>query len=98
MTLQFATDGMRFSPQMLLDYHTRRLGIQIEDIGVAPTVLVTWSTRVRESLTRSVNGEILANAPFRHAFSGHIASAPVTIVQCPIGAPGTIIQMEELIV
>jgi uridine phosphorylase len=98
MTLQSATDEMRFTPQMLLDYHTRRLGIQIEDIGVAPTVIVTWSTRVRESLTRSVNGEVLANAPFRHAFSGYSGSAPVTIVQCPIGAPGTIIQMEELIV
>lgn len=97
MTLQSETDGMRFTPQMLLDYHARRLGIQVEDIGVTPTVIVTWFTRVRESLTRSVNGEALVNAPFRHAFSGYSGSTPVTIVQCPVGAPGTIIQMEELI-
>lgn len=98
MTLQTAMDGMRFTPQMYLDYHTQRLGIQIEDIGIAPTVIITWFTRIRESLIRAVNGEVLVNAPFRHAFSGHSGSAPVTIVQCPIGAPGTISYMEELIV
>ena len=92
------TDDMRFTPQMYMDYHMRRLGIRIEDIGVSPTVIVTWFTRVRESLTRMVNGETLPNAPFRNVVSGHFHSVPVTVVQCPIGAPGTISHMEELIV
>lgn len=98
MIIRTTTNGMRFTPQMYMDYHVRRLGIQIEDIGVAPTVIVTWFTRVRESLARLVNGEVLMNAPFRNAISGYSGSIPVTIVQCPIGAPGTISHMEELIV
>lgn len=95
-----SADGhdMRFTPEMYMDYHIKRLGIEIEDIGVAPTVIVTWFTRVRELLTRAVNGRVLFNAPLRNIVTGHIQSIPVTIVQCPIGAPGTIAYMEELIV
>ncbi|MCY0895342.1 MAG: nucleoside phosphorylase [Alicyclobacillaceae bacterium] len=98
MTTKETTRVMRFTPEMYMDYHVRRMGIQIEDIGVAPTVIMTWFTRIRESLTSAVNGRVLSNAPFRHAISGEINSTPVTIVQCPIGAPGTISHMEELIV
>lgn len=98
MQAQTGQTVMRFTPQMYIDYHVRRLGIQIEDIGIASTVIITWFSDVRESLARSVNGQLLPHAPFRNVVSGFIESVPVTVVQCPIGAPGTIACMEELIV
>ncbi len=42
VTSDAVSDEMRFTPQMYMDYHLRRLGIRIEDIGVAPTVIITW--------------------------------------------------------
>ncbi|SFV01343.1 hypothetical protein SAMN05421543_11969 [Alicyclobacillus macrosporangiidus] len=75
MTLQSTTDGMRFTPQMFLDYHTRRLGIQIEDIGVAPTVIVTWFTRVREALTRSVMEKYLPMPRFDTPIQAIVATS-----------------------
>ena len=81
-----------------MDYHVRRLGIEIKDIGVAPTVIITWFTHVRDWLVREIEGEALSYAPFRNAFSGRVHSVPVTVVHCPVGAPGTISHMEELIV
>lgn len=89
---------MHFTPQMYMDYHVRRLGIEIKEIGIAPTVIITWFTRVRELLVREVDGHELPYAPFRNAFTGHVDGQPVTVVHCPVGAPGTISHMEELMV
>ncbi|WDL97520.1 nucleoside phosphorylase [Alicyclobacillus sp. ALC3] len=99
MTVPSATEAMRFTPQMYMDYHVRLTGVPIEEMGVAPTVIITWFRSVFSLITSAIDGKPLTSAPFPNARSGVFGETrtPVTVIQCPIGAPGTIAVMEELI-
>ena len=99
MTVPSATEAMRFTPQMYMDYHVRLTGVPIEEMGVAPTVIITWFRSVLSSITTAIEGKPLTRAPFGNAMSGIVGQTrtPATVIQCPIGAPGTIAVMEELI-
>lgn len=48
----------RFTPQMYLDWYIKQHGIDVEDIGVAPVIVLSWSLGIVQSLAESINAKI----------------------------------------
>jgi uridine phosphorylase len=90
----------RFSARMFLDHVATQRGISIRDIDVAPVVVLAWSRRVIQSLADAVGAQ-----PASHWFheegnplyTGYVQGRRVSFVYAPVGAPGTVALMEELI-
>jgi len=93
-------EDTRFTAEMLIAYAARQRGIAVDQIGVQPVVVISWFPAVIRSLaertgaTRSehwIYGE-------RHAlYSGEVEGQPISFAHAPVGAPGTIAMMEELV-
>ncbi len=90
----------RFTAQMLVDYHASRKGIAVQDIGVAPVVVISWNRRVVQSMADAVGAGPAAwwlHEGHQALFSGQVQGRHVSFVESPIGAPGTVTLMEELV-
>ena len=90
----------RFTPQMYIDYYISRKGITLEDMGIAPVAVISWGRRVIQSLAEATGAQ---PSPYwfyheRYLFyTGQVQGQPVSFAQAPIGAPGTVTMMEEMI-
>jgi uridine phosphorylase len=89
-----------FTPQDTIDHYIQQRGITVNDIGVAPTVIISWGRLMVEQLA----GEIDARVPNHWMYgdrqpfySGEASGKSLSIVQLPVGAPGTVMIMEEMI-
>lgn len=93
----------RYTPRMYVDYYARCRGIEVAQIGVAPTVLLSWGQAVVQRWADRLGAERAAHWFYNEGhieyalFSTMIGGAPVSLVQCPEGAPATVMMMEELI-
>lgn len=90
----------RFTPQMYIDYYTRREGITVADIGVAPVVVVSWSPTVVEAFAETTGAQPTDHWFRRKTylfFSGQVKGQRVSFAQVPVGAPATVSFMEEMI-
>jgi uridine phosphorylase len=89
----------RFTAEMFIAFQAERLGISVEELGVAPVVVVSWSPRVVRALAEQIGAE-----PPPHQgegiepglFTGEIGGRRVSLARAPVGAPGTIAMMEEM--
>ncbi|MEW5868410.1 MAG: nucleoside phosphorylase [Chloroflexota bacterium] len=90
----------RIEPYMSIQHTTSQRGVSVEQIGVKPLVVVTWWREVVFALAEAAGalpsphwlyGE---RQPF---FTGAYQGQPVCFVQMPVGAPGTVLIMEEMI-
>ncbi|MFH1909264.1 MAG: nucleoside phosphorylase [Chloroflexota bacterium] len=90
----------RFTAQMYVDYHTKQKGISVTDIGVAPIVVIAWGLKVLQSLAETVDAQRCPHW-FYHdrnpLYTGEIHGQRVSFLLAPVGAPGTVMMMEELI-
>ena len=90
----------RFTPQMTVDHFTSLRGIAIEDIGIAPVVVISWGRNVIPSLANMTDAQPSPywfygeRQPF---FTGSVQGKQVSFVQAPVGASGTVMMMEEMI-
>ena len=90
----------RFTPQMVIAHFVSQKGISVEDIGVAPVVVVSWGRDVIQSLANATGAQPSLHwlygerQPF---FTGCVQGQQVSFVQAPVGAAGTVMVMEELI-
>lgn len=90
----------RITPQMSIDYYTSLHGIRVEDLGVAPITIVSWSPGVVRSLAEAVGAQpssLWMYGERNPLYAGQVNGRPVSIVMLPVGAPGTVMLMEELI-
>ena len=93
-------DNVRFTPEMYIDYYTSLEKISIEDIGVSPVVVVSWARGVIQSMAESTGA---APSPYwfyknrNLFFRGEVRGQTVSFAQVPVGAPGTVLVMEEMI-
>ncbi len=90
----------RFNPGMYVDYYTSQQGISVEDIGVAPVVIISWGRRVIQSLAEAVGAQPSPHwfyDEYHQFYTGEVQAQRVCLAQAPIGAPGTIIMMEDMI-
>jgi uridine phosphorylase len=88
------------TPRMTIDNYTTRKGITIDDIGVGPVVVISWGGGVIQSLAHELGAQpsehwlYVDRQPF---FTGKYEGKRFSLAQLPVGAPGTIMIMEELI-
>lgn len=88
------------NPQDYLDYYTSTKGITVEEIGVAPLVVISWSEKVITSLAEK------ADASFQENWMGGLTNClytnksldpGISFFNSMIGASATVMFMEELI-
>jgi len=89
-----------FTPDAVIDWYTKRKGITAEAIGVSPTVIVSWGRSVIESLAKMIGAQPAEHWPYadRHPFyRGQVEGSDISLAHLPVGAPGTVMMMEEMI-
>ncbi|HEY3957820.1 MAG TPA: hypothetical protein VGM53_31010 [Streptosporangiaceae bacterium] len=88
------------SPDAAVAHNAARAGVTLAELGVAPVVITVWGRRLFDGLRSRLDA-----APLRHWWYGqrvpHVVGLageqPVSLVLLPVGAPGTVMIMEELI-
>ena len=91
---------VRFTPQMYINHYASQRGITVEDIGVAPIVVISWAPKVIQALADSTDAQPAPHWPWskRYLFyTGQVRRQRVSFAQVGIGAPSTITAMEEMI-
>jgi uridine phosphorylase len=90
----------RFTPHMYVDYYARQRGISVRDIGVTPVVVLSWGRGVIESLAEAVGAQPAPHwfyDEYQKFFTGEVQGQAVSFAHAPVGAPGTVMMMEEMI-
>ena len=93
-------DNARFTPEMAMRYHASRSGIALEEIGVAPVAIISWSHKLLAEFASQIEALPASHWPYGERnplYTGAINGQPVCLLQAPVGAPGTVMVMEELI-
>lgn len=88
------------TPQNTINYHTKRLGISVAEIGVAPIVVISWGDLVIRSMankTGAQHNRYWLYAKSYPMYSIPINSKAVSFANVPVGAAGTIMMMEEMV-
>ena len=88
------------TPQMHIDYHTTQQHISIEDIGVAPVVVISWSRDITQSFANTIGAQPCPHwlhQAYYPLFNGGFCGRQVSFAQVPMGAPATVMMMEEMI-
>lgn len=84
-----------------VDYVCRRQGIAVADLGVAPTVVGTWSLAMARHLAEQAGAVRQERYQFygdeAPLWTGVLGGNRVSFTRWYVGAPATIMQMEELI-
>lgn len=91
---------VRFTPDMLLHHVTTARGIRLKDLGVKPIVVGAWMGSVTRGLASRVDAEVSEHWPYRGSFdlyAGRVGETPVSFATFPVGAPATVVMIEELI-
>jgi len=88
------------TPKLYLDYYTQQNNISIADIGVAPVVVISWGREVIDELAATTGAEICPHWMYEGRYplyTGQVQGRRVSFAQAPVGAPGTVMMMEEMI-
>lgn len=94
------TPSPRFTPQQAVDQRLRARGLSQGDVRVGKKVLVTWSQVWGESLGDALSAEPAPHTMFSDTYwlrTAENTQGGITVAFAPIGAPGTIMMMEDLI-
>ena len=90
----------RITPQMVVNHYCTRKKIKISELGVAPIVVISWATEVVDRIARQIKAKLSKNWMYgdrEHLYVGELNGQAVSVVRMPVGAPGTIMHMEEMI-
>lgn len=86
----------RFTPEMYMEHFTTQQGVPIEQLRIAPTVILSWFPSTIQSLVAKTMAKPRKPFPISQVYHGMWQGREVTVALSPIGAPGTIAMMEEL--
>jgi uridine phosphorylase len=89
-----------FTPQESIQHFVQQRGISVEDIGVAPHVVISWGRRMIEEMAAAIEAKKSEHWLYGQRqvfFRGQLEGQPVSLVELPVGAPGTVMIMEEMI-
>jgi uridine phosphorylase len=90
----------RFTAQMYINQYAAQRGITVEEIDVAPIVVISWSPGVVQALAETIEARPVPNWPWskRYLFyTGQVAGQCISVAQVGLGAPATVTAMEEMI-
>lgn len=91
---------VRFTPEMYIRYYAAQQGITVEEIGVAPIVVLSWAPEVIQAFADSTGAQPAPHWPWgkRHLFyTGEVEGRRVSFAQVGIGAPATVAEMEVMV-
>jgi len=91
---------MHFTPEMVIASATEPHGLGVEQLGVAPVAVLSWSMKVVRSLAEAIGAELSKHWMYRERhplYTGEVAGRRVTLAHVPVGAPGTVMMMEEMV-
>src|SRR6266704_2393658 len=90
----------RFTAQMAVEYQTSHHKISVEQVGIAPIVVGSWDLGAVKSMAETTGAASSPSwwwGPRFPLYNGEIGGKKVSFVNLPLGAPATILVMEELI-
>jgi uridine phosphorylase len=90
----------RFTAQMAVEYQASRHGTSVEQVGIAPIVVGSWGPGSVESMAETIGATPSPSwwwGPRFPLYNGELGGKRVSFVNLPLGAPATILVMEELI-
>jgi len=88
------------SPEDYINYYVSTRGISIEDIGVAPIVVISWSAGVVKSLAEqagAIRQKHWMGGDLNCLYTKGDFGQGVSFLHSMVGAPATVMLMEELI-
>lgn len=87
-------------PNKVVSNYLARTGISLSELGVRPVVIVSWGRGVVQALAEQAQAQLSPHWFYGERnplFYGMYGGKPVSFVQLPVGAPGTVMLMEELV-
>ncbi|MDP9412252.1 MAG: nucleoside phosphorylase [Actinomycetota bacterium] len=90
----------RFTARAYIDYVLSRQELTVEDLGLAPVVVVSWNPRTVRSLADAVgaeNSQHWADIAGFPLYTGEVGGRRISFTGAPIGAPATVTLLEEMI-
>jgi uridine phosphorylase len=85
---------------MLVDYTLSRRGITLDELGLAPVVVLSWDRRVVQSLAETSSAQRSQHWFYGEQYplyTGEVEGHSVSFAQVPVGASATVMVMEEII-
>ncbi len=90
----------RFTAQMFVSWYAAQRQIAIDDLGVAPAAVLSWSRRVVQSLAEAIDAQLSQHWMYRGRYplyTREMDGHRISFALVPVGAPGTVMMMEEMI-
>jgi uridine phosphorylase len=90
----------RFTARAAVEFWASHHGVSIDRLGLNPIVVGSWDLKTTKSLAKTVKAKPSPSwwwGPRFPLYNGLVGSKEVSIVNLPLGAPATILVMEELI-
>jgi uridine phosphorylase len=90
----------RFTARAAVEFRLSQLGVSVDQIGLGPFVIGSWDLKSVKSLAKTIGAErspLWWWGPRFPLYHGKVGGREVSIVNLPLGAPATVLVMEELI-
>lgn len=90
----------RFTPRLAVENRLRARGLSFADLDVGKKALIVWSAKWAEAIADSLGARPVPHTGFDSAYwlrTTETNSGGATVAFAPLGAPGTIMMMEDLI-
>jgi uridine phosphorylase len=100
MLRRMSTMDERFTAQMFVSWYAAQQGVTIEDLGVAPVITLSWSRRIVQSLAEAIGAQLSQHWMYGEQYplyTGEVEGHRVSFALVPVGAPGTVMVMEEMV-
>lgn len=90
----------RFTAEMTVFWHAKENKISIEDIGVAPVVVLSWNRKIIQSFAETADAQLQENWLYGESYplyTGKVGDNRISFANISVGAPATVMAMEEMI-
>src|SRR5712664_3954481 len=90
----------RFTARAAVEFWASKHGVSVNQLGLGPIVVGSWDLSTVRSLARTIGAKLSPSwwwGPRFPMYNGHIGGKGVSLVNLPLGAPATVMVMEELI-
>lgn len=87
-------------PNKVVSNYLARTGLELQALGVAPVVVVSWGRGVVQGLAEQTQAQLSQHWFYGERnplFHGSYEGKAISFAQLPVGAPGSVMMMEELI-
>jgi uridine phosphorylase len=94
-------DEARITPEQSVAYSLSRDNLVLEDLGVCSTVVVSWGLGAVRAFAEDIGASLAENWLYGERnplYVGQVAGHSISIAHLPVGSPGTVMLMEEMIV